>query len=443
MKIFRSLGLRVAALSLVMTSGAQAADDLLQVFQLASNNDPVVRQARAQYNVTHTTLTEGWAQLLPSVTLTGTSARNARAPTSSFSYANGFNTHNYSVNLSQNLVNFQAWYSLQSAQNIDEQGLAVVAQAEQQLILRVATAYFNVLRSQNNLMLLRAQEEAAQQVMDQAQQRYDLGFAEISDVYDSQAAYSQARVNRMDEENVLQQRIQALEVITGGDHQMLETLAEDFPVKSAEPANLEEWLALTHNNNLNIKAAEYVLASNENQARAAKAAMLPTLTINARYNDNAESVSSYGTATPTEASTSAVVSLDVNIPLFRGGANRARMQRAYYTVDANRESLEQVQRQSESLTRNSFNSIETAVLTVQARRENITIAQNAVDATEVGIDVGTRNTVDLVQAQRTLFQAQRDYANARYDYVINTLTLKQAAGTLSPQDVIDLNEWLQ
>jgi outer membrane protein len=204
-----------------------------------------------------------------------------------------------------------------------------------------------------------------------------------------------------------------------------------------------DWLTLTQNNNLTIQAAQHLLASNENQARAARAAMLPTLTINARYNDNSEQANTYASAQPNEATTSTVLSLDLSVPLFRGGANHARMRRAYYTVDANREALERAERQSEALTRNSFNSIETAVMTVQARRENITIAQNAVDATEVGIDVGTRNTVDLVQAQRTLFQAQRDYANARYDYVIDTLTLKQAAGTLSPQDVIDLNEWLQ
>ena len=444
MKPVRFPGLRRAALILAFASVSPfaAADDLLQVFDLAADNDPTVREARAQYGVAHTTVLEGVSGLLPQVSLNGSSARNTRASRERHSFANGFNTHNYSVVLSQNLVNFQAWYAFQAARQQDSQGLANLALAEQQLIVRVATAYFDVLRSQNNLTLLRAQEEAAQQVMDQAQQRYDLGFAEIADVYDSQAAYSQARVNRMDEENILRQRIQSLEVITGSNHQILETLSDDFPVVSADPVNLDEWLRLTRENNLNIKAATHLLAANENQARAAKAAMLPTLTINGRYNNNAEQANTYASAQPSEATLNTSISLELSMPLFRGGANRARMQRAYYTVNANREALERIERQSEALTRNSFNSIETAVQTVQARQENITIAQNALEATEVGMEVGTRNVVDLVQAQRTLFQAQRDYANARYDYVLNTLTLKQAAGTLNPQDVVDLNEWL-
>jgi len=441
MNRFRFPGLRTAALALFVASSAHAQDDLLYVFELASSNDPVVRQARAQYNANHTVIAENRANFLPTITLQGSTGRNTQAPTVVHSFADGFNTHSYGVNLSQNLLNFEAWYNFRSATETDQQALATLAAAEQQLILRVATAYFDVLRSQDNITLLQAQEEAALQVMDQAQQRYDLGFAEISDVYDSQAAYAQARVNRMDAENVLRQRLQALEVITGGDHELLRTLSDDFPVLSAQPSNVEDWLALTQENNLNIRAAEHNLASTENDAKAAKAALMPTLTITANYNDTAERANPY--AFISDASNSTAITLNLNVPLFRGGANKARMERAYYTVDANREALARVERESLALTRNSFNSIETAVRTVAARAENIEIARNALEATEVGIEVGTRNIVDLVQAQRTLYQALRDYANARYDYVINTLTLKQAAGTLSPQDVRDLNQWLE
>jgi outer membrane protein len=443
MKRSRFLGLHLAALSLFAAGTAHSQDDLLRVLELASNNDPVVREARAQYSANHTNWSTGLAALLPSVSLTGSSARNTSASRETHSFANGFNTHQWGANLSQSLVNFEEWYTFQAARETEKQSLATLAQAEQQLILRVATAYFDVLRSQNNLTLLGAQEQAAQQVMDQAQQRYDLGFGQISDVYDTQSAYSQAGVNRRDEENVLRQRILALEAITGGSHQRLETLKDDFPIVSAEPANVGEWVQLTRDNNLNIKAAESLLAANQDQARAAKSALLPTLTINGSYTNTAESANTFATANPGQATERSAITLNLSVPLFRGGASRARMQRAYYTVDANREALERVTRQSETLTQNSFNSIETQVQTIQARAGNVAIAQNALNATQVGIEVGTRNTVDLVQAQRALFQMQRDYANARYDYVVNMLTLKQSAGVLSPQDVIDLNEWLQ
>ncbi|MDR2212596.1 MAG: TolC family outer membrane protein, partial [Pseudomonadales bacterium] len=431
MKKSRLTGPLFAALAFLTGNNAYSQDDLLRALELASNNDPVVREARAQYNVNHTGWMIGLSGLLPSVSLNGSSSRNTAGPTETFTYSPGYNQHSWGASLNQSLINFESWYTFQAARDTEKQSLATLAQAEQQLILRVVTAYFDVLRSQNNLALLRTQEQAAQQVMDQMQQRYELGFAEISDVYDTQAAYSSARVNRMDEENVLQQRIRALEIITGGSHQRLESLVDDFPVVSAEPNNIDEWLQRTKNNNPNIKSAEYLLAANQDTARAAKSAMLPTLTMSGAYTYNAAYQNSYGSAQPQEANESIRFGLNLTVPLFRGGASRARMQRAYYTVDANREALDRITRQSETTTLNSFNSIETAVQTVQARAENVAIAQNALNATEVGIEVGTRNAVDLVQAQRALFQAQRDYANARYDYVINMLTLKQSAGVLS------------
>jgi outer membrane protein len=426
---------------LASTAQAQGGDDLLDIYRLAADNDAVIRQARAQYGVAHTGVADGMSQLLPNVTLQGNSARNTQAPTVAHSFADGFNTHSYSLNLTQNLLNFEAWYNFQSARETDRQAMTQLAQAEQQLILRVANAYFDVLRSQNNLALFEAEEDAASQVMNQSQQRYDLGFAEISDVLDSQAAHSRARVSRMDEANLLQQRIQALEIITGGNHFMLQTLSETFPVVSADPSSLDEWLARTRQDNLQIKSAEYTLASTEYQAKAAKSALLPTLTLNANFNDSAERDNPF--AFISQASNSTAVGVTLSMPMFRGGANRARLQRAYYSIDANKEVLSQVERENMALTRNSFNNIETALQTVAARLETIQFAERALEATEVGIEVGTRNVVDLVQAQRTLFKARRDYANSRYDYVINTLTLKQAAGTLNPQDVIDLNEWLQ
>jgi outer membrane protein len=429
-----------ATLAALLPAFAHGADDLLRVFQLAQANDPVIRTARAQYNATHTALKEGLANLLPDVTLTGSTARNTQAPTVNHSFADGFNTHQYSLNLTQNVINFQAWYTFQSARDGDKQALSNLARAEQQLILRVATAYFDVLRSQNNLALFEAQEAAAREVMNQTQQRYELGFAEISDVYDSQTNYNQARVSRLDEQNLLRQRIEALEVISGSRHDALETLRPDFPVVSANPRNLDEWLQLARENNLDIAAAEFALASTKNEARAAKSAMLPTLTLNANYNDTAERDNPF--AFISQASNSTAIGLTVSVPLYRGGANKARLERAYYSIDASRESLEQAERNSLAQTRNSYRSIETALETVAARAETIEFAQRSLEATEVGMELGTRNIVDLLQAQRALFQAQRDYANARFDYVITTLNLKQAAGILNPQDVIDLNEWL-
>jgi len=187
------------------------------------------------------------------------------------------------------------------------------------------------------------------------------------------------------------------------------------------------------------------MESREYEADAAKAAMYPTLDITAGYNWNETgginffNLSGGGGDAVNENSN---VTLNFSIPLFAGGLNRARERQAFYNLDASEEALLNTQRTSTQSARNSYRSVENDVLTIAAREQAVISAQSQLEATQAGLEAGTRNIVDVVTAQRLLFQSMRDYANARYTYVINTLNLKQAAGLLSPQDIIDLNEWL-
>lgn len=434
-------------LALLQPLATVQADDLAQIFNLAVNNDPEIRQARANYNAAHTTIAQGRSFLLPRVTVSGTTSRDTSGPAvptqfgAPHSFQNGFNTKGYNLSISQALLNFEAWYAFQSALNADRQAAANLAQAEQQLILKVATTYFDVLRVQDNLASFEAEEEAASQVLEQTRERFEVGLIPITDVYDSQANYDLARVNRLVEENNLNQALEALEAITGMPHQNLETLSEDFPIERVDPTSLQEWVNLAMDNNLAIKSAEFDLEAKEEDAKSARAAMFPTIEISAGYgwNQSANPFSFF----PAVASERTNISLNFSYPLFAGGQNSARKRQAYYTRDASEEALLKTQRDSTQSTRNNYRSVETDVLAVQARAQAIISAESALEATEVGAEVGTRNVVDVVLAQRTLFQARRDYANARYQYVIDTLNLKQSAGILTPQDVIDLNSWLE
>ena len=437
----------VTAVLLALPINSARADDLAGIFDLAVNNDPEIRQARANFNAAHTTVDQGRSFLLPRVTLNGSTSRDTAGPAvdtafgSAHSFENGFNTKGYSLNISQALLNFEAWYAFQSAKQTDLQAAANLAQAEQQLILKVATAYFNVLRSQDNLASFRAEEDAASRVLEQTRERFEVGLIPITDVYDSQANADLARVNRLVEENNLNQALEALEAITGRAHSDLESLSTEFPIESLAPETLEDWVNLAMGNNLAIKAAEHDFEARKEDARSARAAMFPTLEINAGYgwNQSANQFSFF----PGIASERTNITLNFTYPLFAGGLNAARKRQAYYTRDASEEALLKTERDSTQSTRNSYRSVETDVLAVQARAQAIVSAESALEATEVGAEVGTRNVVDVVLAQRTLFQARRDYANARYNYVINTLNLKQAAGILNPQDIIDLNNWLE
>jgi len=442
-KIARAL--TIAAL--VQPFSTAYADDLAEIFELAVNNDPEIRQARANFNATHTTIAQGRSFLLPRVTIGGSTSRDTSGPAvatqfgepHSFQY--GFNTKGYNLSISQAVLNFEAWYAYQSAKETDRQAAANLAQQEQQLILKVATAYFNVLRSQDNLASFQAEEDAAARVLEQTRERFEVGLIPITDVYDSQANHDLARVNRLVEENNLNQALEALEAITGRPHSDLETLSDEFPIESLDPASLQEWVGLALDNNLAIKAAEYDFEAKKEDAKSARAAMFPTLDISAGYgwNQSANPFSFF----PAVASERTNITLNFTYPLFAGGLNAARKRQAYYTRDASEEALLKTERDSTQSTRNNYRSVETDVLAVQARAQAIISAESALEATEVGAEVGTRNVVDVVLAQRTLFQTRRDYANARYNYVINTLNLKQSAGILNPQDVIELNNWLE
>jgi len=444
-KLGRALGMALLAL----VSGSAAAEDLLQIFDMAVNNDPQVRQARAQYNATHTLLDQGRSQLLPSVNLTGNTSRDTAgvdgAPpsggvfrTPSHSFANGFNSKGYGLSLRQNLLNFQAWYSYKSVQKGDEVAALNLAQTEQELIMRVATAYFDVLRSQANLASFQAEEEASLQVLEQAQQRFQVGLIPITDVYDSQANADLASVNRLVEENTLSQRFEALEAITGIPYSNVAELGENFPITTAD-TSLQDWTSLAMDNNISLQAAAIDLEAKRDDARAARAAMFPTMELSMSYNWNESGNPISFTTLPQERT---AITLNFSLPLFAGGLNSARLRQAYYTRDASEEALLRTRRDSTQAIRNAFRTVETDVRAVAARAQAIVSAQSALEATQVGAEVGTRNVVDVVLAQRTLFQAERDHANARLNYVMNTLALKRAAGTLSPQDVIDLNEWL-
>jgi len=440
----------ISLISILLSSPLHA-EDLLDIFNLAAENDPEIRQARAEFNATHTNVNQGRSQLLPSVTLTANTARQAQGPGEAtsfqpaYSYANGFNSKGYGLSISQNLLNFEAWYNYRAILQSDQAAAANLANSEQALIMRVASSYFDVLRSEDNLETFEAELEASERILEQAQERFDAGLVPITDVYDSQASYDLARVNLLVEENTLNQRFEALEAITGRDHNDVAELDEEFPIESLQPTNIEEWVSIASENNLDILSARQTLASREYEAKAARAAMFPTLDLSAGYNWNESGGFSFNTLAGVSGDSineSSNVTLNFSIPLFAGGLNRAQERQALYNVNASEEALLRTQRSNTQTIRNSYRSVESDVLTIAAREQAVLSAQSQLEATEAGLEAGIRNIVDVVTAQRLLFQSMRDLANARYNYVINTLNLKQAAGLLSPQDIIDLNQWL-
>ncbi|MES2605165.1 MAG: TolC family protein, partial [Pseudomonadota bacterium] len=358
---FHSLLLRVAqGAALMSLTTLTLADDLLQIFTLAATNDAGIQQARARYGANHTLLDQQRAQLLPALAVNASSSRDTTGvdgtpagggvfAVTPHSFANGFNTKGYGVNLNQNLLNFQAWYQYKSARSGDDAAMATLIQSEQELIMRVASAYLDALRGQANLVSFEAEDEASQAVLAQTRQRYNAGLIPLTDVYDSQANADLASVNLLVARNDLKRRLKALEVITGQQHGPLETLSAEFPIAPAT-MSLQEWTETAVANNPQLQAAASELAASEDTARAARAALLPTLALNMGYNWNQSGNPFSFSQLPVERSN---ISVSFSMPVFAGGLNRSRMRQAYYTRDATESALLKARRDNDEAISNS------------------------------------------------------------------------------------------
>lgn len=441
------------------------ADNLAGILDLALDNDPTLRQARAQYRANRELLVQGRAALLPTLGVGGTTSRQTAGPTDSIyltetdpetgevrkvlrvandmSFRPGLNSHGYGVNLSQALFNLPAWYTFQSAKATDRAAAMNFAAQEQDLIFRVAIAYFDVLRAIDLLETNIQEEEAALTSLEQTQRREEVGLDTIIDVNDSQAAYDLARNTTILQRDILQARYEALEAITGQPHPEIEVLREDFPILEVE-GSLPEWEAMARENSLAVAAAQYTLEASRETLRARKSDRYPTLTATGSFTHFVTpEIVRDGVLASGGAFDQTNLGLTLSIPLYSGGQISSRRRAAEYDVIAAQESLELQRRQLTQNIRNAYRRVNTDVLVIAQRQQSIISAQSALDQTELGVEVGQRNIVELLRARENLYRALRQYAEARYDYVLDTLALKQITGLLTPQDILDLNDWLQ
>jgi outer membrane protein len=447
-----------------LISSLSYGDDLVTILQLALDNDPSLKQAQASYRANRENVIQSRSSMLPSLGVGAGTSRLTSGYTDSqyinmtnpltgetvrtkvrddHSFRPGINNHNWGVSLTQSVFNLPNWYSFQSAEATDRAAAVNLAAQEQDLIMRVASAYFDVLRAQDLLETNIQEEEAAQRSLEQTQQREAVGLVAITDVYDSQAAYDLARNTTILQQDFLRSRYEALEAITGQGHPDIDELLDNFPIVDVE-GNLNQWETQADNNSLAIAAAEFNLDASRQTLRARKSDGLPTLDLQGFYGHIVTApIVSQGIQIGGGASDRTQLALNLNIPLYTGGTLSSRKRAAEYNVVAAQESLELTKRELTQNIRNAYRRVNTDVLVVAQRQQSITSAQSALDATELGAEVGTRNIVEVLLARENLFRALRMYADARYTYVIDTLVLKQIAGILTPQDIIELNEWLQ
>ena len=455
MSLLASLALLVLGLG---GAPVASADDLYSILQLALENDPTLKGAEASYRANRQNMVQSRAALLPSLGAGGSSSRLTSGPSDStyitdprtgetvriddHSFRPGINNHGWGVSLNQSLFNLANWYDFRSAQASDRAGLSNLAAQEQDLIMRTAAAYFDVLRALDTLETNEQEEEAALSSLQQTRQRQAVGLVAITDVYDSEAAYDLARNTTILQRDALQARYEALQAITGRPHPDLSLLREDFPIVEVE-GELADWERQAEDSSLALAAAEFNLEASRKALLARQAGHLPTISFEGMLGHSVtQPIISQGIMVGGGASDRTSLSVSMNIPLFSSGAISARRRAAAFNMTAAAESLEFTRRQLTQNIRNAYRRVNTDVLVIAQRQQSITSARSRLQATELGAEVGTRNIVEVLLARENLYRALRQYDDARYNYVIDSLLLKQVAGILTPQDVIELNGWL-
>jgi len=420
------------------------ANSLLDIYELALQNDAQLKADKARYDADKEYSGLYRAGLMPQINAGASISKEDTETTNNLNNVttkNDYDSKGWDISLDQKLFDMSAWYTYKQGKKISEQAEAQFSADQQSLIVRVATAYFNVLRSVETLEASIAEEKALEKQLEQTKQRFDVGLTAITEVHEAQAAYDSARANKLEGQGNLGINYEALEVLTGKPEDQVAPLMTSFPVIEPSPSNRADWVEFALKNNYALKAAKLYADAQLQNAKSNKANHLPTVGASLGYSDTDTDGVQFSNDLDNSTNGSSI-RVRLNVPLFSGGATSARTRQAYALYTQAQENYNKTQRDVIQGARASHLSVETGVARVQARKQAIISSQSALEATQSGYEVGTRNLVEVLLAQRNLYQARRNYSDALYDYVIDTIKLREVAGMLTPADVQEIDKWL-
>jgi outer membrane protein len=460
---------RAALLACLLLGFAASAQpkDLVGVFEDALKNDPVIRQADANRLAAREGRPQAIAALLPQLNGTAGITRDHQSgfQDSINAITNPANpngppllivipepdvidttTKTWGLNLKQNVFSWSNWMTLKAASAQVAEAEATYQAAQQQLILRVATAYFNVLTAEDTLEADQAALEAISRQLDQATTRFDVGLIAITDVEDAKAARDTAAATVIADKRALATSEDQLQEITGEKYDRLAKPGIDMPLLNPEPADESRWVDISLEQNPTLISSRLAADIARDNVRVAVGGHLPSLDILAgrsyTYNTSDETVEGLTFNGVDNKINDRQITLQLTVPLFAGGYTQSKVRQAQYLWIAAKEGVVQSSRATERQARDAYLGVISGIAHVQALRQALESNHTALKATEAGYEVGTRTSVDLLNARRNLVQAQTNFAVARYDYIVSVLTLRLAAGTLDRPELTSVNTWL-
>jgi outer membrane protein len=431
------------------------AASLLEIYQQALQSDPAIHEAEARRLASLEAKPQARAAYLPQISLGGAyQQQQTSGPTSQFNPLTGqietfdatFDTDvtTWDVTLRQSLFRWDQIVGLKRADKQVAKAEAVREAAQQDLIIRVAQRYFDVLGAEDRLRSIHADRLAIARQLEQAKQRFEVGLIAITDVQESQAAYDQAVANEIAAKRSLASAREYLREITGQHVSNLSAPKPDLPLRGPEKSE-SDWVDLSLSQNLNLVASrlDEQLARDEISFR--RNGHYPTLDLVASTSERStdRTVSTeLGSTTDSLTNPSDSIAIQLSVPLFAGGGTTSRVREAVYLHRAAREQLQRVTRETERQARDAYLGVLSERSRVEALKQAVASSQTALEATQAGFEVGTRTIVDVLNSQFALYRAITNYEQARYDYVLNVLRLKQAGGNLQIQDLEIIDQYL-
>ena len=424
------------------------ADSLLDIYNDALENDPQYKSAEFSYLSGKEIKVQGRAALLPNISI------NAQTNWNEY-YQNGelrneYNNFNTSARLSQPLIRLDSWFKYRQSKFLTDAAEADFAYSQQALIVRTAELYFNVLRAIDNLSAARSEEKAIKKQLDQIRQRYEVGLSAVTEVQEAQLAFDLRLASRTRVEGEVYTAKESLNALVGREIISLDGLVNDLNVSNPVPASKEEWARKAVENNFRLQAANLRKFASKNNARSVASNHLPKVDIvgvqtesetNQYSFDGFNTGGGFNITVPDETQRD-TYSLQLSMPIFQGGAVISRTKQAYAESNKSSEDALFTERNVIQDVRSQYSNVVTLVANLRAQKQAVISASSALEATRVGYEVGTRNIVDLLQAEKNLYSAERNLSNAKYDYLITTLRLHLAAGTLTPENLIEINNLL-
>lgn len=429
------------------------AADLIDVYNQALTSDPTYQQTIAQQLSTKEGVPISAAALLPNIQITANPSVTRSAFSGSSVGGTAFsprnNTQQYyqlALTLTQTVFNFAEISTLAGALATAKGADATLNAALQNLMVRTASAYFAVLKDEDNLSYSEAAKLAYAEQLDLVKQQYDVGLKTITDVYTAQASYDSAVANYIAAENTLADDRENLRVITGVYYPKLAALSEDFPYVTPKPANMEDWVNTSLQQNWSIKSAQYSVEAAKQAVRQQYAGHFPTVdfqgTLDRIYTNNINGYSALDQRSGPSTETDRAIQLNITVPVFSGGGVSAQTKKAIYNYQAACQQLELTTRSTANTARQSYLGVISGISQIKADKQAIKSSISSLDGMEASYRVGTEILVNVLNQQQKVFQAQLQYSSDRYAFVNNILALKQAAGTLSFDDLRAINAWL-